>query len=65
MADKVAELLKETHGFQVITFPEIEEIMKEEEAPVFTYLKSWEEGKDDPWLVFHTSGTTGLSSNYT
>ncbi|CEJ59944.1 hypothetical protein PMG11_08542 [Penicillium brasilianum] len=59
MADKVAEILKETHGFQVITVPEIEEIMKEEEAPVFTYPKSWEEGKDDPWLVFHTSGTTG------
>jgi hypothetical protein len=22
---------------------------------------AWEEGKDDPWLVFHTSGTTGSS----
>jgi hypothetical protein len=39
--------------------------MKEEEAPVFTYLKSWEEGRDDLWLVFHKSGTTGLSSNHT
>jgi acyl-coenzyme A synthetase/AMP-(fatty) acid ligase len=22
--------------------------------------KAWQEGKDDPWLIFHTSGTTGL-----
>ncbi|KAJ5391006.1 AMP-binding enzyme [Penicillium cataractarum] len=59
MADKVAGLLKEAPAFRVVTVPEIDEFMKEEEAPTFTYSKSWEEGKDDPWLVFHTSGTTG------
>lgn len=44
-----------------MTVPEIDEFMKETEAPIYTYTKAWEEGKDDPWLVFHTSGTTGSS----
>jgi len=26
----------------------------------FPYTKTWEQAKDDPWLTFHTSGTTGL-----
>ncbi|CAG8961237.1 hypothetical protein HYFRA_00013293 [Hymenoscyphus fraxineus] len=26
--------------------------------------QTWEEGKDDPWIMFHTSGTTGLSLKF-
>jgi acyl-coenzyme A synthetase/AMP-(fatty) acid ligase len=55
----VGAALKEAPHIQVITVPEIDEFMKETEAPTYTYPKPWEEGKDDPWLVFHTSGTTG------
>ncbi|OQE20888.1 hypothetical protein PENFLA_c015G05828 [Penicillium flavigenum] len=55
----VGVALKEAPHIQAITVPEIDEFMKETEAPIYTYPKSWEEGKDDPWLVFHTSGTTG------
>ena len=40
-------------------FPELDQFLKDDEATQFFYKKSWEEGKDDPWLVFHTSGTTG------
>ncbi|CAG8909802.1 unnamed protein product [Penicillium egyptiacum] len=55
----VGAALKEAPHIQAITVPETHEFMKETEAPTYTYPKSWEEGKDDPWLVFHTSGTTG------
>jgi hypothetical protein len=32
-------------------------------SPV-SYTKSWEEAKDDPWLIFHTWGTTGTFQQY-
>lgn len=35
--------------------------MQEKEAAPSNYPKTWDDGADDPWLVFHTSGTTGLS----
>ncbi|KAH6666240.1 hypothetical protein B0J14DRAFT_643097 [Halenospora varia] len=28
-------------------------------APVYEYGKIWEEAKDDPWIIFYTSGTAG------
>lgn len=61
LAEHVGTVLKEAPHIQAITVPEIDEFMKDTEAPTYTYPKSWEEGKDDPWLVFHTSGTTGPS----
>ena len=40
--------------------PSMESLFESGPSPeAFSYPKSWEEGKDDPWLVFHTSGTTG------
>jgi hypothetical protein len=30
--------------------------MKDEEAEPVNYPKTWEEGKDDLWMVFHISG---------
>jgi hypothetical protein len=61
MATYVDSILKEAPHVQAITVPEIDEFMKETEAPTYVYPKSWEKGKSDPWLVFHTSGTTGSS----
>ncbi|TVY21569.1 Non-canonical non-ribosomal peptide synthetase FUB8 [Lachnellula arida] len=29
-------------------------------APYYPYIKTWEEAYADPWIIFHTSGTTGL-----
>lgn len=58
---QVGAVLKDAPHIQAMTVPEIDEFMKETEAPIYTYTKAWEEGKDDPWLVFHTSGTTGSS----
>jgi acyl-coenzyme A synthetase/AMP-(fatty) acid ligase len=61
MAEPVAAVLKEAPHVQAITVPDLGVFVKEDPAPRYTYSKSWEEAKDDPWVVFHTSGTTGLS----
>ncbi|MCJ1312470.1 hypothetical protein MMC25_006144 [Agyrium rufum] len=47
---------------QKVASPELEGLLRDEPAEPFVYRKSWKEGKDDPWLVFHTSGTTGNST---
>lgn len=65
MAASVSAILEGVPHIQTITVPSLEEFLREtgesEVAPV-NYPKSWVEGKDDPWLVFHTSGTTGMTS---
>ena len=59
MATKVNEVVQKAPNIQVITVPDIQDFMQEQTAEPFIYPKTWHEGKDDPWLVFHTSGTTG------
>ncbi|KAJ5156626.1 AMP-binding enzyme [Penicillium capsulatum] len=56
MAEEVGDILKDAPEVTVITVPEPDEFMRGTEAIPFSYPKTWEEGKDDPWLVFHTSG---------
>jgi acyl-coenzyme A synthetase/AMP-(fatty) acid ligase len=63
MADHVTATLHGTSHIQAIEVPGIEEFFREEEAETITYSKTWDEGKDDPWLVYHTSGTTGMFSS--
>ncbi|KAL2849382.1 hypothetical protein BJX68DRAFT_267234 [Aspergillus pseudodeflectus] len=59
MADHVTAILHGTSHIQAIEVPDIEEFFRGDEAEAITYRKTWDEGKDDPWLVYHTSGTTG------
>ncbi|KAJ5759629.1 hypothetical protein N7520_006785 [Penicillium odoratum] len=54
MTEPVAGILKGTSHIKPITIPALEYFLNDTEAS-----PSWAEGKDDPWLVFHTSGTTG------
>lgn len=61
MEAPVAEILKAAPHVQTVTVPDIEAFMQEAEAEPVNYSKTFEEGKADPWLVFHTSGTTGNS----
>lgn len=58
MANKVNENAQKAPNMQVIAVPDIEEFVQDRPAVPYTYPKTWDEGKDDPWLVFHTSGTT-------
>lgn len=39
--------------------PKLDDFLTDELAEEVSYTKTWNEGKDDPWLCFHTSGTTG------
>lgn len=59
MASHVDAILQGAPGIRTVTGPELEELFQETEAEPHVYKKSWEEAKDDPWLIFHTSGTTG------
>ncbi|KAH8427638.1 putative AMP-binding enzyme [Aspergillus melleus] len=59
MAAPVDTILKTVSDVETITVPNTEEFLRDEEAAPVVYGKTWEEGKDDPWMVFHTSGTTG------
>ncbi|KAL4939887.1 hypothetical protein BDV06DRAFT_230791 [Aspergillus oleicola] len=59
MTAAVAAILQNAPHVQSITVPEPAEFLLDATAEPTTYAKMWEEGKDDPWLVFHTSGTTG------
>ncbi|KAE8151841.1 putative AMP-binding enzyme [Aspergillus avenaceus] len=59
MARPVDAILQKAPDVKSITVPGAEEFLKDEEPSPVVYGKTWEEGKDDPWLVFHTSGTTG------
>ena len=45
-------------GLNIIQVPSYEEMTK---SPVmhYPYLKTWEEAKDDTFLILHTSGSTG------
>ena len=62
MVDLVDEILRDAPDISTLTAPELNELFQDTEAPTYKYSKSWVEGKNDPWLVFPTSGTTGMSS---
>ncbi|KAE8133478.1 hypothetical protein BDV38DRAFT_274310 [Aspergillus pseudotamarii] len=56
--NQVDAILREAPHVQAVGVPELDEFLREDEAVPYNYDKTWDEGKDDPWLVFHTSGTT-------
>ena len=40
--------------------PPLGDWITETKAEPYPYEKSWDEAKDDPWIIFHSSGTTGM-----
>ncbi|KAF2258864.1 acetyl-CoA synthetase-like protein [Lojkania enalia] len=58
--EQVRRLLSDSPHIRSIVVPELNTWLNADKAPAFSYRRSWDEGKDDPWLIFHTSGTTGL-----
>ncbi|RAH51134.1 acetyl-CoA synthetase-like protein [Aspergillus brunneoviolaceus CBS 621.78] len=59
MKAEVDAILHDAPHIQTINIPDLEQFLHETESEPVTYSKTWDEGKNDPWLVFHTSGTTG------
>lgn len=42
-----------------VVAPSLHEWITDKEATLYPYDRTWEESKKDPWIIFHTSGTTG------
>lgn len=59
MATVIDEILQHQPSVRTATAPELHELLQDTPAKPVYYHKSWEDARDDPWLVFHTSGTTG------
>ncbi|KAH8881459.1 acetyl-CoA synthetase-like protein [Thozetella sp. PMI_491] len=50
----------EQRPMKVAPLPELLELLDEESVPVYLYHKDFTEARQDPFLVLHTSGSTGL-----
>ena len=59
MAAVIDGLVRYQPSVQTITAPELHELLQDSPAKLVDYQNPWEVVKDNPWLVFHTSGTTG------
>lgn len=44
-----------------IVIPDLEDLLDQTKAPHYPYEKTFEEAKNDPCVVLHTSGTTGTA----
>lgn len=55
----VDDLVKRGLHLQAIEAPELDSLLTTTTVDAINYQKSWDQAKDDPWIVFHTSGTTG------
>lgn len=44
---------------QYVTLPNLDDLFQDTESTEINFNHSWDEAKDDPWLVFYISGTTG------
>ena len=53
------EIAKRQPSIQIIVAPDLDEFSRDDPVQPTVYEKSWAEAKDDPWIVFHSSGTTG------
>ena len=54
-----AQALLAQHPINSYQIPSLDELLAEDEAPPFPFTKAFDEVKNDPVLVLHTSGSTG------
>jgi len=59
-ADHVQSLVAFRPNVNPILIPEAQGWFHADQVAVYEYKKTWDEAKLDPWIIFHTSGTTGL-----
>jgi acyl-coenzyme A synthetase/AMP-(fatty) acid ligase len=55
----VKSITSERPGVQAIPVPELGQWLCDQDARHYEYSKTWDEAKSEPWIIFHTSGTTG------
>jgi acyl-coenzyme A synthetase/AMP-(fatty) acid ligase len=58
--DSIKRILQESRNVQSTPVPNLDIWLDAPYIAPPAALKSGDDGKDDPWLIFHTSGTTGL-----
>jgi acyl-CoA synthetase (AMP-forming)/AMP-acid ligase II len=50
----------EKRPMTVRPLPELLELLDEGDVPIYAYMKTFDEARQDPFVVLHTSGSTGL-----
>lgn len=63
VADAIKAVLPYAPRVQYIAAPNLDNLFQDTEPIEMEFGRSWDEAKDDPWLVFHSSGTTGELSH--
>lgn len=58
--DSAESILREKPEVQCFRVPSLHQWMTEDAASHYEYNKTWSDAKNDPCIVFHTSGTTGF-----
>ena len=59
LSPSIQNILDERPHIRGIVAPTLLDWIKDEPAVPYGFKKSWDEAADDPWIIFHTSGTTG------
>jgi hypothetical protein len=54
------EILATRVNVRGLKAPPLNSWITETKAEPYPYKKSWDEAKDDPCIIFHSSGTTGM-----
>lgn len=57
---RVDDLVAGREGMKHALIPDLDDLLEGEKVEVFPYEKTYEEAKDEPYLVLHSSGTTGF-----
>ena len=55
----IEKLVKDRPNTRVVQTPALHDWISAEGALNYEYSKSWEVANSDPWIIFHSSGTTG------
>lgn len=63
LQEQIQSTIGANPSVQLIAVPELNEWLSPVKVGSFLYEKTWEEAYSDPWLIFHTSGTTGTRLN--
>jgi acyl-coenzyme A synthetase/AMP-(fatty) acid ligase len=57
--EQVCNLLDARTHIRAIVMPSLGDWFTDTAASYYPFSKSWDEANNDPWLIFHTSGSTG------
>ena len=56
----IAERSLSRRAMRTLIVPTLEDLLMTEEGPVYLYTKAYSQARNEPFVVLHTSGSTGL-----